>query len=406
MILGARGAQRDRQATRKLRNYSKQWNPGDTMRGFLPLVWLEDGRPDFLIGQVWGHPVNDIKALGLHTSFIPSLTDFDKDGRPIGTPDITYQFSRIAPIFVNGQRAGELARTAAKPWPNNSQRDAALDDVKKKYDKNSRTAIKPIIGPAKYVILMEVISIKYVEGQGCVKDSCAISSWPVSDKQLRQLFQLLDNSKFTPEKGAKYFEFEISYPADPDKGVSGQSAVPAGLTSEYMLCNKCPKDFITVESYFPNWSVDSETIRSRATTSVSADAIQDAIRNYCMLSSEFLDTIDSDDDVKTLTNNIEVVAKVITPKFLQREDLRTTLEDAIQKIEQAQEASVATPMPEPSVSTDTAQGAAEVPNLDISIGEGSPRISELLSGGANSLGADPLSIDGDLLDNVDFSGIN
>ena len=76
MQLGSRGVQRERQAAKKLMGYSKQWAPGDTMRLFIPLIWLEDGRPDFMVGKVWGFPVNAVKELGLHTIFIPSTVPF------------------------------------------------------------------------------------------------------------------------------------------------------------------------------------------------------------------------------------------------------------------------------------------------------------------------------------------
>lgn len=421
MQLGARGAQRDRQATRKLRNYSKQWNPGDTMRCFIPLIWYDDGRPDFLIGQVWGHPVNDVKELGLHTTFIPSLTPFDSNGYPIGTPDITYQFSRVAPIFVNGMRAGEMARIAAKPWASDAQRETKLDEVKKKYDKTNPNRVQPIIGGAKFVIMSEVISIKYVENQGCVKDSCAMSSWAMSDKQLRQCFALMDNPKFTPQKGAQYFEFEITYPPDPEKSKSGAAAVPAGITPEYALCNKYPMDFQTVESYFLSWSTDSETIRQRATTSISADAIQDAIRNYCMVNSEFLDTLDNEDDIKVLTNNISVVSKVIAPKFLTNAELKATITEAIQKMEQAEPIPVNAALPAvddtavepaPVTVTPTAPESAAptapevdplaggVPQLDLAVNPEAPSLDTLLNSSAH-FGGDQQ----DLLDNIDFGGI-
>ena len=57
------------------------------------------------VGAVWGHQVSDIKGLGLKTSFIPSTTEFDADGQPIGQPDITYQFSMIAKVFIDGRKA-------------------------------------------------------------------------------------------------------------------------------------------------------------------------------------------------------------------------------------------------------------------------------------------------------------
>lgn len=421
MQLGARGAQRDRQATRKLRAYSKQWSPGDTMRVFFPLIWGEDGKPDILIGQVWGHQINNVKELGLHTTFIPSLTPFDKDGNPVGTPDITYQFSRIAPIFVNGARAAEIARISKKPWNSDAQREAALEEVKKKYDtKNNREAVKPIIDRARFVILTEVVSAKYVEGTGIVPDSVGISSLALSDQFLSKLWTFMDSPKSSPEQGARYYEIEITYPADPDKGASGRAAVPSGLTQDWTLVNKYPDQFPMIEAYFNSWSADSETMKSRATTSVNPDAIAEAIRNYCMLNSEFLDGVDNEDDVNVLLNNIEVVSKVVNPRFLTNTDLQATLTDAIKKLEESRPVPVDTPMPGGDIDITTAGinadydpqmqptgGAAEtVPNIevpDIKLDPTAPRLDELMG---NNLNIGSGENAGDVLDGVDIGAIS
>lgn len=408
MQLGSRGVQRERQAAKKLMGYSKQWAPGDTMRLFIPLIWLEDGRPDFMVGKVWGFPVNAVKELGLHTIFIPSTVPFNEDGKPIGTPDITYQFSRIAPVFVRGQRAAEIAKVASKPWPSETAKETALDEVKKKYSKENPNAVKPIIGREKFVIMTEVISVKYVEGTGCKLDTCALSTWSLSDKVLRQILTLLDNPKFTPAKGQNYFEIEINYPSDPDKGKSGLAAVPSGITADYALCNQYPDAFRVVESYFGSWSTDSETVRRRATTMIPIEVIQDAIRNYCLMNSEFLDSVSNEDDIKVLVNNIDVVSKIVSTQFLKNAELQHTLQEAIDKMEKAEP--VPTDVPAPDVSLAMASPAADIadiapeapPIVDIPLNAEAPRYSELLMGDSDGLGSDQLA---DVLGDMDLSNI-
>lgn len=431
MQLGARGAQRERQATRKLMAYSKRWTPGDTMRVFFPLIWDEQGRPDFLIGKVWGHPVNDVKELGLHTTFIPSLTPFDENGNPVGVPDVTYQFSRIAPIFVNGMRAQELAAIAKKPWPTESQREQAMQKVKEKYDtKNNRNAVRPIIGRAQYMILTEVISAKYIENQGIDTTTIAISSLAMSDQLLQKLWALLDNAKFAPAAGAKYFEAEYIYPADADKGASGRAVTIGGLTPDWSLAAKFPEQFKTIEDYFRSWSTDSETIKTRATTSINPDAIQAAITNYSLMHSEFLDSVDNDDDTNVLLNNIEILSKVIKPDYLQNAELKAKIQEAISKmstapampVSAAQPApdlsniqlgnTIATPnpapvMPEQPASVPTPQApvptaAPTTPEPNIAVNPQAPDLRSLM-GDALNIGADAGAQD--VLDGFDLSGI-
>ena len=162
MRITAKGAQKTRDESRKLPMYSKQWLPGDTLRVFYPIDW-EDGHPEIVAGAVWGHSVSDIKGLGLKTAFIPSLTDFDENAQPIGKPDITYQFSQIARVFVDGQKAIEEAEIMQKNWPTESARKEALKAHEEKFDaKNNMKAVKPIIGKVQYYISTEVCCIKYV----------------------------------------------------------------------------------------------------------------------------------------------------------------------------------------------------------------------------------------------------
>ena len=127
-LVSMSGAQKQRAESKKLSMYSKQWSPGDTMRVFFPLFRLED-TVDIAVGAVWGHSVGDIKELGLKTAFIPSLTQFDDSGAPIGEPDITYKFSLIAKVFVDSMKEIELAQVAKKQWPSESQRRDAMQQV-------------------------------------------------------------------------------------------------------------------------------------------------------------------------------------------------------------------------------------------------------------------------------------
>ena len=213
MRISARGCQKTRNDSKKLGMYSKQWSPGDTLRVFYPIYW-EDGQPEIAVGALWGHNVSDIKGLGLKTAFIPSLTEF-RDGVPVGKPDLTYQFSLIAPVFVAGAKLQEEANILSKKFPTEAARKEALKTIEEKYDsKNNMSAVKPIIGRAQYYISTEVVSFKFNNGI-YDKESIALSSAPLSGQTIDRLYAILNDPKYRPAEGEERLEVEWKYPVTP-----------------------------------------------------------------------------------------------------------------------------------------------------------------------------------------------
>lgn len=320
MQLSARGAQKTRNESKKLSMYSKQWLPGDVLRTFYPIYWDENGEPQIAVGAVWGHNVSDIKGLGLKTAFIPSTTDFDENALPIGPADITYQFSRIAQLFVNGQKKADEAAIARKNWPNEAARKEALKAIEVKYDtKNNMQAVKPIIGRAQYYISTEVISIKVVNGMAQA-DSVAITSCPLSNQTIDRLYGILDDPKYKPQPGENFLEVEWKYPVNTDKGQSAKAATPAGLTAEYRLSNQDPAGYQKVEAMFGQVATDSDTIKRRATRSVDMNRVKQAIAMYSFLNAEYLDIIDEEDE-ETLMKNVELIKELDVTRALTNTEL-------------------------------------------------------------------------------------
>lgn len=431
MQLSARGAQRTKDESKKLQMYSKQWLPGDTLRTFYPIFW-SNGTPEIAVGAVWGHNVSDIKGLGLKTAFIPSTTQFDQDGNPIGQPDITYQFSQIARLFVNGMKAADEEVVARKNWPTESARKEALKTIEEKYDsKNNRNAVKPIIGKAMYYISTEVVSIKLVNGQP-VPDSIAVSSAPLSSQTITRLYALLDDPKYAPAEGDTFFEVEWKYPAGPDKGDSGAAATPAGLTPEYRLQTQFHDAYTQVASRFATVATNAESIVKRATRAVDPTKVRQALTQYTFIQSEYLDRVNEEDE-ETLLKHVDLIKELDVTRALNNTELVKKIEAAIAEMAEkradvsipnitgdalsAAAASAPVPntsIPQPTVSvqpTASAQPTAsvqpetvgEAPNLqmpDVSIPTptlGTPDINSLLNN-ANNAGLSEESLSG-----VDFA---
>lgn len=348
-LLSGRAAQKTKNESRKLTMYSKQWLPGDTLHVFYPIFWL-DGKPELAVGAIWGHQVSDIKELGLKTRFIPSTTEFDVDGNPIGQPDITYQFSMIAKVFIDGRKAVEEAAIEAKKFPNESLRKEALKDLEYRYDtKTNQKAIQPIIKRPSYYISTEVISIKLANG---VPDpnTIAHTSAPLSNDLLNALYSLMDNPKYAPQEGDKFFEVEWAYVADPDKTASGRKSKPAGLTPEFKMPTQFPEQYSRVESMMGNVSMDAQSIVRRATRTVDPNKVRAAVAQYSYMHSEDLDAA-NEDNVEILLRNAPLLKELSIPMVLSNEVLASKINLEIEKA--AENAVPATPetLPEPNLTT-------------------------------------------------------
>lgn len=405
MQLSARGAQKKRDESKKLNMYSKQWLPGDVLRVFYPIFW-EDGKPEIAVGAVWGHNVSDIKALGLHTAFIPSTTDFDENAQPIGQPDVTYQFSQIARVFVNGAKAMEEAVIQNKPWPNESTRKEALKSLEEKYDaKNNKNAVKPIIGRVQYYISTEVLSVKLVNDQP-VDDSMVLTSAPLSNQTITRLYAIMNDPKYAPMPGDEFLEVEWKYPMNTDKGESARAAAPAGLTAEYRLAHAYPTSYSKLSSMFDTVARDSNTISKRATRMIDPAKVRAALTQYAFINSECLDAV-GEEDIETLCHHADLIHELDLERAIKNEDLIGKINLAIADI-QASRPIVAPEIPNPvTASAEVPANPAEevtkaeeaMPNL--SMAPGAPTVSSLLNETA-ATGAHATMQD--LLNNVNNAG--
>lgn len=302
------GLKRQKDMSQKLRMYSKSWQAGDTMRVIFPVEQF-DGVWEILAGGVWGHKVNDFEGIGLKTALIPSSTDFDENGMPVGVPDITYQFSQIAPVFVKGQRAEDEAQIMRKNFPTEAAKQDALRKIDYKYDvKNNKKAVTAAIGRATLHIFTEVVAIK-IQNDQPVLDSAAIYSFPLASQRIDQLYTLLRDPKYAPMEGDKYWEIEWKYPANPDKDQSARASNPNGLTTEYRMCNQFPDAWKPVLEKCSGIAVDGDTIVRRTTRYIDQARIKSALTNYAIMNSQYLES-SADEDKEILIKNANVVKEL------------------------------------------------------------------------------------------------
>ena len=410
MQLSARGAQKKREESKKLNMFSKQWLPGDTLRVFYPIYW-ENGKPEIAVGAIYGHSVSDIKGLGLKTAFIPSTTEFDENALPIGPADITYQFSKIAKVFVNGAKRVEEQAVMNKNWPNESARKEALKAIEEKYDaKNNMKAVKPIIGRVQYYISTEVLSVKLVN-DAPNDETIAVTSAPLSNQTIDRLYTIMADPKYAPEEGAEFLEVEWKYPVDPDKSASARKAAPAGVTSDYRMVNQHPDSYKKLESMFPTVVRDSETITRRATRTVDPAKVRAALTQYAFLKSEFLDAAD-EEDAETLCSHCDLIKELDIVRAITNAELVGKIQSAIKDMEiQHPTSPESIPTPEEPTRVDAplnpvqaqevaqSQPAEPAPmsNTELPLTAGAPSLSSLLNNVNN------ISANASAMEDIDFT---
>lgn len=308
-LMSGRAAQRTKNEAMNLQSYSKQWAPGDVLRAYYPIFW-QDGLPEIAVGAIWGHNVGDVKELGLQTIFIPSTNEFSKDGQPIGTPDITYQFSRIARVFIEARKKVEEKTIADKQWPSESAKRKAFGDLEAKYSKDAKNPVKPIISNPIYKIFTEVLSVKLTNDKPDI-NTIAVSSANMSSQLIDQLYMILGDSKYALTEEDQFLEVEWKYPVNSEKSESGRIAKPAGLTFEYRICNQFPELYNQISQQFGKVSRDPTSIIRRATRSVDLARVKSALTSYCYLNSQGLDLFTDGEDARArLVSNSDVVKEL------------------------------------------------------------------------------------------------
>lgn len=390
MRLSLNGANRSREATHKVPAFSKQWEPGTKLRCFYRTYTDEQtGRRELLAGACWGHKVLDMKSLSVKTTFIPSLCEYDQDGRPVGKPDILWRFSHLAPYFIKGKQLAEEEAIQSRQFPNEALRREALNKIAEKYDKDNLQGIKPVIGKAQMLITVEVVVVPYKDDKPVV-DVPVIACQPVSSRLAKRLDSILHDSKFAPADDEEFLEIEWDFPLeDGNKAKSGQAAVPSGVTREYRMATQFPTEFEKVALRFPDVSNDSDMVRKRATSGVKESVIEQAIKSYSFMNIDGLEGCAKDED--TLENAMQ------SADVIGMLDLKRAINEPLftQRLEKELEELKGRDMPMPEVDESAPTEAAEAPKA-------APTVEDLLQQQAANAPKDAVESMDSALDDVDL----
>lgn len=375
MVISGREALRQKAAATKVGFFSKCWNPGETGIVFYPLTEI-DGLKDLAVGAVWGHKA-DPKRLSLKTTFIPSLSEIDDKGNPIGEPDITYQFSRISKAFVDGSKSAEIKDLKSTPGLTESMERAALAQIEKKYDPKEFDSIKPVIQGLTYKIVTECIYVPIVNDVPQVQDAQLVSQDMV-DKRLNRLIAILGDSKFAPDEECPYLQVQYSFPTG-EKKQAGQTE-PQGLTKEYRLETRYANEWKALKPKLETLPAgeDASTLiihRNRNFIKFTESQILNAISTYTILNAKHLDSLDAEfdsDTIERLAKNGEIISRINLMGVLRSDTLIAKIKEELKNAEEN--------TTEPEVIQAASAEEAGVAPVDEAVAEGaSPTIQQLLS---------------------------
>jgi hypothetical protein len=320
MRLVAEGSEQAQKATeerRRVPGFGKAWKVGDTCLVYYPCFLREDtGRLNLRLAMTWGHNVESDK-LHLKTLFIPSKSEIDENNEVI-VPDLAYQFSRIARLFIEGEKELRLAEVDRKNW--SKQPPGAIDVAKQtianEYDtaKNLK-AVRPVISGIKALRVTEVIVVPVVEDKPLV-DQADLYYQTLSESRLDKLARLIQDKKYGPrmdEEGVYENFIEVMYTftaKGADKKEAGR-VDPIGIYPEILMRARYPEQWAALQQKLRLLPTTAQLIAKRnySFRDVSDQALKQALTTYCIMNQDYLSYL-TEEGLEILEKNASILPEL------------------------------------------------------------------------------------------------
>lgn len=371
MRMSARGAVAVASKAKKLRGFGKAWKVGDKGIVLYPLFCNEDTKEaDLLVAACWGYKVNDMNALGVKASFIPSNAEINDDGEPV-VPDVTSQFSRLAPAFIAGEKERRTRALDAKPWPTVAAHKAASEQLENEFDaKNNPKAKKSVISRLQLYISTEVIYVPIVNEKPDWANA-ALYSQSLSNDRISKLYAIMNDSKYNVTADSRYLEVQYDFvAADGEKSTAGRCQ-PVGVTPEYSLKSRYPDDVAKLDQLISQLPEDSKIIMNHnySYRKISESTLRAAYSAYAVMHSEELDTL-PDDAKEQAAKSARIIQELSILPMIKDEALVKSINEEL-----AKEAPVAAPVKPAAVA------------------DGAPKITDLMNNPARAADEDQEELD-------------
>lgn len=365
MRTSARGLVKTASKAKKLQNFGKAWQVGDKGIAFYPIYKNEEtGEMELLAAGAWGYRVNDMKALGLKASFIPSLSEIDENGRPV-VQDIVSQFSRLAPVFIAGEKESRVRVLESKNWPNQAALKSALEKLDAEYDTaNSLEAKRAVIGRLSLYISTEVLYVPIVNDVPQWQNA-RVYSQTLSNERISKLMAIIDDKQYGVQETDTCVEVQYDFIASDNKKATAGKAAPVGVTDAYKLKNRFPDKAEDLKRLIAELPDSTEVIENHnySFNRISEADLKRAFTSYALFNSQYLDTIPEDREEQAVAcaqiiSDLEIMDSLSNQEFKDKllEQLKDS-ESVTQPVIQQMQDSVPMPTEAP-----TLQGLMNNPN--------------------------------------------
>ena len=273
--------------------------------------------------------------------------------------DITAQFAKIAPAFIEGEKADKLNALRSRNFPNEELKRAAFAEVEKEYDQHNVNAVKPVVQKLSYIITTEVLYIPIKNDVPDV-DNMQVVSQQLSDKKARALKTILTNPIYMPDDEVPYLQVSISFPAG-KRQESGQ-ALPTGITKDYRVERRYPDAFNNIKSFMEMLPLDSELIAAHNISykKYTETQIRNALMQYAAMQAyciEALDEVHDNEMYERVVTNGKVLDDLSILPSLKKDTLVERIREEIAK-------ESGTPVEEDTTSNETQSSDDLPPTLD------------------------------------------
>lgn len=315
-------ALRTRQDSQFLPSFSKMYNSGMTAVVIYKIVENERLRKNSLVvGADWGHRI-DFTKIPLNRSFIKTNAILNKENKPV-TADTLLQFSRVAPAYLDGEKAykTKLAMSSGQPEPIIKSQ---LKDIEEEFDNAS-----PVVGPLTYLITTECIFIPLDDSGKPKVDEARLCTQELSNKKLEEISKVINDRRMVVNVEEGYAELQYAFGNTKNKAQDGQ-VTPTGQPAGYTLAEMYPDEWEQLKSMLDRLPEDSRQImaRNRAFDTVDEEDIAAAISSFAANGNMYLQMLDESDkkNMGRLKNNCLLLKELGAD--LQFEEYLKALEDA------------------------------------------------------------------------------
>lgn len=311
MRLSGNEALKTKQEKKRFPNFGKKWKSGDKLRVLYPVFWDEINEEwAVLIGKIWGHKIdiNEVQ-IGGKRFFVPSNSEIH-NGEPT-RQDALYQFSKIARLFIDGEKMAELEKNRIKSKGDSTlQRSLDAKTEEKFKDK------KPAVQRLDLLITTECLAIPLNSDDTVDVDNVGMVTQETSEAKLNALKAILRDPAFAPKShDAKYIEVQYTFGSTNDKKVDGK-VDPKGVTYEYTTEFRSPDVWKSkIEPMLDSIPDDSELIMKRNSSykRVSEEVILAGLTTYALQHSDGLSGVVTAEQLDTVKRNAEFIISLNLP---------------------------------------------------------------------------------------------